>query len=128
MKYEFDPTKFGFLPPNQLPKPLQEHLGKETFFKVIAAHADGTFWYLSCNKYFNDERWLFISGLYDTKPGSGFYGNGHTSNRACSCCITSDMFAKELLIHLLGTTTNEGTLKYGQERLIADSLPIPPQN
>jgi hypothetical protein len=125
MKYEFDPTKYGFLPPDRIPAPLKEYLGKGSFVKVIAVSPDGSFWYTSAWKYGgSDDRWVFTGGLYDTKRAEA-YNEGHTSHRDYSGCITSKEFAEQLLIHILGTTTNEGTLKYGAERLAAPSLKIP---
>ena len=125
MSYVFEPEKFGFLPPKRMPKPLRGYLAKYAYVKVIAVSEDGSFWYEACSKYpCNDDRWYFTSGLYDVKPGTGLRGDGHTSHQDYSGCITSESYAKELLAHLFGTTTNEGTLKYGNERLLAKSLPV----
>jgi hypothetical protein len=119
MKYVFDPTQYGFLPAKKLPEAAKKHLHKKCFFKVIATDAD-SFWYSACHLIApGDERWAFDSGVYTKHNGS------HTRMVDYCGCITSPEFAESLLIHLFGTTTNEGTLKYGKERLEAKSLPIP---
>lgn len=115
--YQFDPEKFGFLPPKKMPHVLREHLHKKAYVKVIAvSEQDGSFWYKSCNR-MDDDRWVFEGGLYDVRRGD------HTSHKDYCGCITSEHYAKMLLIHLFGTTLNAGTLKYGKERLNAKSIP-----
>jgi len=119
MKYVFDPTKYGFLPARKLPEAAKDYFHKKCFFKVIAVSGD-SFWYSACNLIaIGDDRWVFNNGVYTKHDGS------HTHHREYCGCITSPEFAEMLLIHLLGTSTNEGTLKHGKERLEAQSLPIP---
>lgn len=121
--YKFDPAQFGYLSPSHRPKVLREWglIHEHAFVKVICTSEDGSFWYSSCYKYPNsDERWVFNSGLYNATRE-----DCSTSHTIYSGCITSERYAKTLLIHLLGTTTNEGTLKYGKERLLAKSLKVP---
>jgi hypothetical protein len=127
MKYEFDPTKFGFLPPKKMPKDLKEVEAKYAFVKVICISGknDGTFWYTSCHKIADgDDRWRFSSGLFDVSRADQYDG-GHTRHSIYSGLISSDEYAKELLKHLLGTTRNESVVTDGAERLEAASLKIP---
>ena len=127
-KYKFDPTKFGYRPPKRMPKQLRDYLGSKTYVKVICTSEDGSFWYSACHQYGpSDDRWYFLGGLWDANKmqPSGVREPGHVSHTDYTGCITSEKYAKTLLIHLLGTTTNEGTLKYGKERLAAESLRIP---
>jgi hypothetical protein len=119
MKFVFDPTQYGFLPASKLPKAARKHFPRKCFFKVIATHGD-SFWYSSCNQITDgDDRWVFDSGVFAKSTGY------HCVHRDYCGCITSPEFAEVLLVHLLGTMTNEGTLKHGKERVKSDSLPIP---
>lgn len=121
MKYNFDPTQYGFLPSKRIPKCLKTCLHKKSFFKVICVSESGSFWYKSCYRTPGFEVWTFVAGLYRNEPSF----QNHSSSQVYHGCITSSRFASTLLIHLLGTFTNKGTLKYGKERLKADSLRIP---
>lgn len=117
--YIFDPTQYGFLPSDQLPLSIADHFHKKCFFKVIAFHL-GSFWYLSCNKKFeHEDEWEFTAGLINTTKQQQI-----SSSTKYRGCITSKEYAELLLIHLLGTSKNEGTLKAGFERLKSESLPI----
>lgn len=121
--YEFDPTKFGYLPRARRPKVLREQglIHEYAFVKVTCTAEDGSFWYSACYKYpHGDQRWNFSNGLYNAARE-----DSSTSHDCYSGCITSERYAKLLLIHLLGTTLNKGTLKYGKERLLAKSAKIP---
>jgi len=118
--YTFDPLNFGFLAPKQMPKQIKDRYGNTTFCKVICTTEDGSFWYLCCYQMPHQDRWKFIGGLHDANNPL----NQPTHDEYMGC-ITSEDYAKALLTHLLGTTTNEGTLKYGPERLVAPSQPIP---
>ena len=118
MKYTFDPTQYGFLPHSKMPKCLKPYLHKKAFFKVICVSESGSFWYTSCYKNPGFDVWTFVGGLYNAK------NDHHSSSTKYFGCIASSRFASTLLIHLLGTFTNKGTLKYGKERLNANSLSI----
>lgn len=119
MKYVFNPAQYGFLPANKLPDAAKDYFHRKCFFKVIATHGD-SFWYSACHLIApGDDRWVFDNGVYTKSTGN------HNSHREYCGCITSPEFAEVLLIHLFGTSTNEGTLKHGKERLEAKSLPIP---
>lgn len=92
MKYEFNPEEYGFIP-----------LGN-TYIKYLPQDKR---WYWTMRRYSYDERWEIRSGVKgDDREIIKYLG-----------CITSDEFAEILLIHVMGTTTNEGTLKYGPLRL-----------
>lgn len=119
MKYNFDPTQYGFLPPSRMPKCLKTCLHKKSFIKVICVTESGSFWYTSCYRTPGFEVWTFVAGLYNAQ------NDHHSSSQVYHGCITSSRFASTLLIHLLGTFKNKSTLKYGKERLKADSLRIP---
>lgn len=119
MKYEFDPTQYGFLPPVKMPKCLKPYLHKKAFVKIICVTENGSFWYKSCYRTPGFEVWTFVGGLYNV------LNDHHSSSQVYHGCITSSRFASDLLIHLFGTFQNKSTLKYGKERLEADSLRIP---
>lgn len=116
-KFVFDPTQYGFLPPKKMPRALKDHLHKKAFVKLIVS-LNGSFWYKACHQ-LPDDRWKFVGGLYNDENDSV------TADTAYCGCITSPRFAEVLLIHLFGTTTNEGTLKHGKKRLRAESVPTP---
>ncbi len=116
MNYKFNPESFGYLPWQQVSEKLAGHVNKYAYAKVVCSH-DGSFWYSSCTKMHMDDRWEFESGLYSP------YGYSSCS-RTYMGCITSKEFAEQLLIHLLGTTTNEGTIKYGTERMTAPAIQV----
>lgn len=121
VNYQFDPTKFGFLPPEQTPAVLKHDLHTKSYVKVTGV-LNGAFWYTSCNQYCNtDERWCFHSGVWSPRNR-----NNDQPHTIYSGCITSDEYAEALLMHLLGTATNKGTLKYGKERLTKPSLKTEP--
>jgi hypothetical protein len=120
--YEFDPVQYGFKPVSEFPELAYiEH--KHAFVKVICRGDEQQFgrpvyWYTSCYQLPDQDRWHFGSGVWDKSR----LDRNHGSSTIYVGCITSDEYARQLLIHLFGTLTNEGTLKHGPERLAAASL------
>lgn len=119
--YIFDPTKFGFLSNKKVPKQLKLRFRKaKPYVKVIVANKDGTFWYTACLQQFQDDRWCFYSGLYNAdRPDDTDWGH-----QSYAGLITSDEYARLLLIHLLAPCRDPDN-KWGIERTDAQSLPIP---
>lgn len=111
--FKFNPLDYGF---QKMVKPLIDYWGPKSYVKITNRNGKA-FWYTCCFKVVksddSDERWEIHHGLYDPSRSDSF----GSPSRIYMGCITSDEFAKSLLIHVLGTTTNEGTLKYGPRRL-----------
>lgn len=117
-KYQFNPLQYGFVELKE-DNPIYDRMAKNSFIKV-SARSDDAFWYIVTNKMAScsgDDRWEFLSGVYSPKKDGEAY---HHNNKQYMGCITSDDFAQLLLIHLLGTLSNEGTLQYGTERFVND--------
>ena len=127
--YKFDPTAYGFLPIKHFPMLATEKKGcilhAGSFVKVIAVldrGADRVWWYTACHSD-NDDRsrkWTFVKGAFD--PAST-YSNDLTHS-VYAGHLTSDEFAKALLMHLWATIDYKSVGKEGAERLKAASLPI----
>jgi len=105
--YKFNPSDYNFV---EVDSNLQEYTGSNTLLVKIATHGN-IYWFLACkpNQY-GEDRHHFISGMYDCDR------NTYSGHDVYIGCITSRDFAEQLLVHLLGTTTNEGTMKYGLDR------------
>ena len=114
--YQFDPTDYGFLP---LPDSFRDYWGAaKRWYKVIAT-GGGNFWYVACTQPFGDDRWSFQK--HSGAIGKELSGNPHILYVGC---VTSDEFARLLLIHLFGSDTNEGTTQHGTSRLNEVSMPV----
>lgn len=119
-KYVFDPTLYGFVPLTRAPELLRDYLALQSFVKIVETSTRGAYWYISCNHFDNKiggDRWEFTSGVVNRGRPKIY----HIDHRIYLGCITSQNYAKELLIHLLGTTTDSGTITYGRLRLKAES-------
>jgi len=115
--YQFNPLDFGFVAPDKMPEQIKFRYGSTTYVKVLCRDGDGTFWFTACYQMPSDERWLFMGSVYDNHDPD----NAPQSTQYMGC-ITSDEFARMLLTHILGTASNEGTLKYGEQRMKSMSL------
>lgn len=119
-EYTFNPLDYGFA---TMPEAhAGEYWGPSCFIKITHRSEDA-FWYTVCYKVVKgddrDHRWTFRHGLFDPRKVERSGGSPWDSpSTTYKGCITSDDFAKSLLTHILGTTTNKGTLKYGPNRLI----------
>ena len=120
IKYVFDPESYGYRPPNRMPQSLKDFINKRSYVKIIAA-IPGAFWYSSICQPYGDDRWEIMSGVFSRNSRNEPQHSSHT--KYCGC-ITTASFAETLLLHLLGTTTDEGTLKHAPDRVYGNSLRI----
>ncbi len=121
-KYKFDPLKHGYEPISKYPE-LSYHfpiIDDIWFIKPICYGNYGglVYWYSAITLSVGpagDDRVKILSGSHDTRRSAISEIQGKTSIDFCGL-ISSDEFAKELLLHLFGTTKNESVYKEGLER------------
>ena len=124
MQYVFDPIKYGFRSPDNIPEQIKDYVHRRAYVKVICTWENGTFWYQAIYQPYGkgDDRWESTGGVWGAHSENHSYHNSHVDYLGC---ITSPEYAELLLAHLLGTTKDEGVFTYGVERLKAPSLEIP---
>lgn len=109
--YTFEPEYFGF---RKMPKQYEEYWGQGEQWYKVTNKSETAIWYTVC-KLVNadgwDERWRISSAattigkIEDTSSHVVFMG-----------CISSQQFAKSLLIHVMGTCKNAG-VEEGRKRV-----------
>lgn len=139
MSYKFNPLQHGFQTLDEFPEQLENFNPKKTTIKIVEVGGDEfkpedriVYWYLACIESMEgDDRIKIVGGSYcsirteeDRKKRYNNFKKPENEKRYVSPeykteffgCITNDNFAKELLLSLLGTTTNDGVEKYSLER------------
>jgi hypothetical protein len=118
-EYEFNPIEFGYEYITEFPE-LAHLFGNTTFIKVTAigdkSMGRAVYWYSYCYQYgMSDQRWKIASSSFDENDSerSG-------SHVVYNSVISTKEFAKNLLMHLFGTTKNSSVLIDGKERLEQD--------
>lgn len=117
MNYEFNPEDYGYKHVSKFPELLQ-FFGNTTYIKIIAVggseYGRRVYWYSYCYAIGcdGDQRKKIGSSSFDESRPSEF-----NSRTTYSGLISTDDFAKQLLMHIFGTTQNKGVLKEGKERL-----------
>jgi len=117
MSYEFNPEDYGYEHVSNFPE-LEGLFGPTTFVKVIAIGGKTfgriVYWYSYCYKMGmnDDQRWKIASSSYSEDSPGNF--SSHTTYNGV---ISSKKFAKNLLMHLFGTSKNDSVLTDGKQRL-----------
>ena len=124
-EFEFNPLDYGFRPVSEFPELMD--VGN-TFIKITALGGKEfnrtVYWYQEAtpNTIVGaiDDRWTIVSSSYDENRGQTQRPNRRV---VYSGLISSDEFAKLLLMHLFGTTRNDSVVTWGAKRLKEDLLP-----
>jgi len=123
-KYKFNPEEHGFENISKFPE-LMPWFGnhENTFIKVVAVGGkefdNKVYWfkaYSPTTTLTGDDRITFYSGSWDARKQDPYNENSYPKVEYRGL-VSNDIFAKELLYHLLGTTRNESVQKEGFERL-----------
>lgn len=124
MPYNFNPKEFKFHEINKHPE-IFDFFGKDTFIKVTAEHKSekgNIYWYLAIKKIRDDDDRLNIySGSFKENETVKEHQYPH---KVYSGLISNDEFAKNLLIHLMGTTLNSGVHCHGILRFNSTCLRV----
>lgn len=124
--YKFNPLDHGYESATKFPElEYQFPILDNWFIKVVcyANHQGLVYWYSAISLSVGmagDDRVKIISGSYDTRKPNLYEVQGRTTVSYCGL-ISSDKFAKELLIHIFGTTKNDSVLTDGLERYEQDN-------
>lgn len=118
--YKFNPLEHGFESISNYPE-LLKYFNADNFVKVVAYGDYGglVYWYMVCNPFTHDDRIEFLGGAYDTREKAS---NSSGKREYCGL-ISNDEFARQLLMHLLGTTQTKSVDKEGVERYFQNLSP-----
>jgi hypothetical protein len=118
MTYTFNPKDYGYEEVQEFPE-ITDQFGNTTYIKVIAIAGKSSkrvvYWYSYCylrTYLHNDDRWEIGSSVYDEAEPN----KSNNSIRYCSP-ITSDEYARQLLMHIFSALSNESVFGCGKERL-----------
>jgi hypothetical protein len=129
MKYKFNPLNHGFESLSNFPELCSYFpiMYNNWFIKIIDyvedCNNDLTYWYVAISLpigFDGDDRVKILSNIFvfnhddkhQNKADIGYYG-----------LISSDEYAKQLLIHLFGTIKNESIIRLGVDRY-SDNLGV----
>lgn len=97
-----------------MPKQYEEYWGQGEQWYKVTSKSETAIWYTVCKSANTDgwdDRWKIFSAV--TKLGSI---EDTTSQIVFMGCISSQQFAKSLLIHVMGTCKNDG-IEEGRKRV-----------
>lgn len=123
-KYKFNPLDHGYEPISKFPElayrfPMKDDIW---FVKVVCyGNYDGiVYWYSAISLSVGlsqDDRIKILASVHDFRRDATYNAQGRMRDNVVYCgLITSDEYARQLLVHLFGTLYNESVETDGIER------------